>query len=331
LARGLRTAIGDRRLVAVLAVLSGSIALLGALNVFYAVIAVELLHADDSVIGYLAAASGIGSVVGAAASGALVGRERLAAGFLGAAVLFGASLAVVGLVPSAVLVVVGLVGAGAGWAFVYVQAQTLAQRLAGDDVMSRVFGVMEALMMASQSLGALLVPVMVVVFGPALAIAVSGGFLIVIAVVAAPTLMRADRIAPERIRDLRALRAVPMFGPVAAPVLERLASGSVRVTADPRSSIVTQGEIGERFFVILSGTVTVLVDGSSIGSEGPGDSFGEIALLRDVPRTATVRADTPVELLAIDRASFLDALTGQPRSQALARATAAERLADAAS
>ena len=220
----------------------------------------------------------------------MVGRERLAVALLGAAILFGAAVALVGLVPSAAGVVLCLVGAGAGWAFVYVEALTLAQRLAGDDVMSRVFGVMEALMMASQSLGALAVPLLVVALGPSLAIVASGGALAVIALLAGPTLLRADRIAPERIRDLRALRAVPMFGPLSAPVLERLASGSVRVSVVAGETIVSEGEIGDRFFVILSGAVRVLVGGRPIRTEGPGDSFGEIALLRDVPRTATVRA-----------------------------------------
>jgi MFS family permease len=326
LAAGVRTALGDGRLIAVFAVLSASIALLGALNVLYAVIAVELLGFNESAIGYLAAAAGVGSVFGAAASGAFVGRERLALALLAAAVLFGVAVALVGVIPSSVAVTLCLVGAGAGWAFVYVEAQTLAQRLAGDDVMSRVFGVMESLMMASQSLGALAVPLLVVAFGPSRAIVLSGAALVVIAVLAGPTLLRADRIAPARIRDLRALRAVPMFGPLAAPVLERLASGSERVRVAADQTIVREGEIGDRFYVILDGTVRVSSGDRSIRTQGPGDAFGEIALLRDVPRTATVQAIEPVELLAIERAPFREALTGQPRSRALAAATASHRL-----
>jgi MFS family permease len=325
---GVRTVLGDRRLVALLAVLSGSIALLGALNVFYAVVAVELLGLDESAIGYLAAAAGVGSVFGAAASGAMVGRERLAAALLGAAILFGAAVALVGLVPSSAGVALCLVAAGAGWAFVYVEALTLAQRLAGDNVMSRVFGVMEALMMASQSLGALAVPLLVVALGPSLAIVACGGALAAVALLAGPTLLRADRIEPGRIRVLRALRAVPMFSPLSAPVLEQLASGSEHVSAAADETIVSEGEVGQRFFVILSGTVRVSVGGQPVRTEGPGEWFGEIALLRDTPRTATVRAADPVELLAIDRLPFIEALTGQPRSHALARAVAEHRLAD---
>ena len=98
-----------------------------------------------------------------------------------------------------------------GWAFAYVEALTLAQRLAGDDVMSRVFGVMESTMMASQAAGALAVPLLIAVFGPTGAITACGlGFGLVVAA-AAPTLIRADRLVPSRVRQLQALRRVPMF------------------------------------------------------------------------------------------------------------------------
>ena len=126
-------------------------------------------------------------------------------------------------------------------------------------------------MMASQALGALAVPLAVVVLGPSRAIVASGVALAAITLLAAPTLLRADRIAPERIRDLRALRAVPMFGPLAAPVLERLASGSARLSVATGETIVTAGEIGDRFFVILGGSVRVLAGDRPIRTEGPGE------------------------------------------------------------
>ena len=234
LGAGLRTVLDDRRLLAVMAILSGAIALLGAFNVLLTVIAIELLGGQESTIGYVAAVAGVGAVVGAGLTSALMGRERLATIYVGAGALFAGSVALIGLDPGSVVVLACVVGAGMGWAFVYVEALTLAQRLAGDDVMSRVFGVMESTMMASQAAGALVVPLLIAVFGPTAAITACGlGFGLVVAV-AAPTLIRADRLVPSRVRQLQALRRVPMFGPLSAPVLERLATSSTTMWVGDR-------------------------------------------------------------------------------------------------
>jgi MFS family permease len=327
LGAGLRTVVGDRRLLAVIAVLSGAIALLGAFNVLLTVIAIDLLGGDESTIGYVAAVAGLGSVLGAGATGFLMGRERLAMIYVGAGALFAGAVAVIGLGPGTVVILACVVAAGVGWAFVYVEALTLAQRLAGDDVMSRVFGVMESTMMASQSLGAFAVPVLIALFGVMPAIVLSGLAFGLVVAAAAPTLIRADRLAPSRVRQLRALRGVPMFGPLSAPVLERLATATMTITVEADQPIITAGEVGERFYVILAGEVEVTTPAGGRRRLSAGAAFGEIALLRDVPRTATVTAVTATELLALDRGPFIEALTGQPRSRALADAESSRRLA----
>ena len=293
LGAGLRAVVSDRRLFAVMAVLSGAIALLGAFNVFLTVIAIDLLGGDESTIGYVAAVAGLGSVVGAGATGFLMGRERLATVYVLAGALFAGAVVLIGLGPGSVVILACVVAAGVGWAFVYVEALTLAQRLAGDDVMSRVFGVMESTMMASQALGALAVPVLIALVGVMPAIVVSGLALGVVVAAAAPTLIRADRLVPSRVRQLRALRAVPMFGPLSAPVLERLATGATTVQVAAGEAIITAGEIGDRFYVILAGEVEVTTVAGVRRRQQAGDAFGEIALLRDIPRTATVTAIVP--------------------------------------
>ena len=118
-----------------------------------------------------------------------------------------------------------------------------------------------------------------------------------------------------------------MFRPLAAPVVERLAAGAVPVAVDAGTAVVRAGDIGDRFYVVMTGKAEVDVGGVQTGTVGAGDSFGEIALLHDIPRTATVRATEPMTLLAIDRVPFLEALTGQPRSHALADQLATRRLA----
>ncbi len=271
----------------------------------------------------------MGSVAGAAATGLLLGRERLAMAYAAAAFLFAGAVVVIGLQPWPVAIVACVVAAGAGWAFVYVEALTLAQRLAGDDVMSRVFGVMESVMMASQSLGALAVSVVVAVGGARAAILAGGVALALVAAAAAPILIRADRITPALERSLRAVRAVTMFGPLSAPVLDRLAAAATTVRFGTGESIVTEGEPGDAFYVILEGAVEVSARGRVLRRQRAGESFGEIALLRDVPRTATVTSLEPTEVLAISRSSFLAAITGQPRSRALAESVTADRLGPA--
>jgi CRP-like cAMP-binding protein len=87
-----------------------------------------------------------------------------------------------------------------------------------------------------------------------------------------------------------------------------------------------KGEPGNRFYVIADGEVEVTRDGRPVARLGPGAYFGEIALLRDVPRTATVTATTPTTLLVLERADFLEAVTGHPVAREAADVTIRERL-----
>ena len=122
------------------------------------------------------------------------------------------------------------------------------------------------------------------------------------------------------------IRAVPMFAPLSGPVLERLAGGAQSVTAAAGEAIITAGEPGDLWYVIVTGRAEVAVNGVISRRLGPGDSFGEIALLHDIPRTATVRALEPTELVTIERDPFLEAMTGQPRSHAIVSEVAARHL-----
>ena len=122
----------------------------------------------------------------------------------------------------------------------------------------------------------------------------------------------------------------PLFAPLSAPVIESLAA-ALRPEAYPAGAdIVRQGDSGDRYFLLASGAVRVEIDGRLVQTLGPGDGFGEIALLRDVPRTATVRAIDNVEVFSLAREPFLEALTGVPASRAAAEAVAEQRLATGA-
>jgi hypothetical protein len=241
--------------------------------------------------------------------------------------VFAIALAGAGLTDAPIPVIAAILATGIGWSVAWVAATTLTQRLAGDDVMTRVFGVSESVQTGSEAVGGLLVPLLVVAVGPSWALVALGAALAVVAALSGPTLIRSDRVDPAFLRDLAVVRAVPMCGPLSGPVLERLASGAERLVVPTDTAVVRQGERGDRFYVITAGRVRVDVSGHDMGELGPGDSFGEIALLRDVPRTATVTTTEPTELLAIQREPFLEALTGQPRSRVIAGDVVQERLA----
>ncbi len=320
---GLLAIVADRRLLSVVVIGAWCTFLVGAMDILYAVLAIDLMGLGGDGVGFVGALGGVGAILGAIAGLSLVGRDRLGDAVVASAALFGLGIAGIGLAPASILTLLLLVAAGAGSGMTAVATQTLIQRLAGDDVMSRVFGVLQGLMMGTTALGALAVPFLVGAVDERLTFVVAGLSLPAVTLLAGWSLVLGERLDPERASDLRLLRGVPMLGPLSAPVLERLATAALRTATPAGTPIVREGDLGDRFFVIRIGRASVAVHGEPAAELGPGDGFGEIALLRSVPRTATVTAVDDVELLAIDRGPFLDALTGQARS-----ATIATRIAD---
>ena len=325
---GLSAIRADRRLRSVVAVAAWATFLVGALDIFYAVLAIDLLGIGDGGVGLLGAVGGLGATLGAAAALVLVGRERLGVALGASAALFGISIAAIAIVAGPFAAAALLLSAGLGAGLTAVAAQTMIQRLAGDDVMSRVFGILQGLTMGSTALGALAVPLLVQLVGERGAFAVAGVSLPLAFLVLGRAILAADRLDPVRAAELRLLRGVPMLGPLSAPVLERLAGSSVHVAFAAGATIIRTGDPGDRFYVVEDGRLEVEVDGWRVRDLAPGEGFGEIALIRDTPRTATIRSISDARLLAIDREPFLAALTGQPRSRTVASDLAARRLAD---
>jgi hypothetical protein len=229
-----------------------------------------------------------------------------------------------------VLVVLLLVLAGIGTIFVYIGVQTMTQRIAGATVRSRVFGVYEALMQGSVAVGALAVPVLISLAGVTGAFVIAGLVLPLVALLAGRTLLAADRTVVMRVEELNLLRANPLFALLSAPILESLSAALRPESYTAGQVILRQGDRGDRYFLLAHGAVRIEIDGRLVQTLGPGDGFGEIALLRDVPRTATVLAIDDVVVFSLEREPFLSALTGVPDSRAAAEAVVEQRLATGA-
>ena len=311
---------GEERPLSVVLLLGSASILYGALDVLLVVLSIELLSLGLSGVGFLNAAVGAGGIAGAAISALLVGRPRLAIPFGAGLLLWAGALAAVGVLPLPIVAVVLLALAGMGRVVMDVAGRTLLQRVAPDALLSRVFGVLEGIYMATLAVGAILAPALIALAGIRGAFLAAGLALISFTAFSWRRLLRTDAAGVVHPRELAALIRVPFFAPLPGPALERLAAALIPVTARAGTRIITQGAVGDRFYIIVSGEVMVTVDGEPVRTMSAGESFGEIALLRGVLRTATVAAVNGVELLALDRHHFLEALTGQPASTAAADA-----------
>jgi MFS family permease len=298
----------------------------GIFDVLVVIAAIELLGLGESGAGWLNAAWGVGGVLGGVAALALLGRGRLASGVTVGMATAGLSLVALGVWPDAAAAIVLLVFAGVGFALLDTALLTLTQRLASDDVLGRVFGVEEAIEVMTMALGSVVAAALVALFGVDGAIIAAGAMLPVVALLTARRLASSEAGAKVPERTFGLVRGLPLFAPLPIAVQENIALRLSERSYGPGEPIVTQGEVGDSFFVIADGDVEVQVDGAFRRVQHPGDFFGEIALLRDVPRTATVTARSEVELLAVERDEFLSAVTGHPDSAAAAHATAAARL-----
>jgi MFS family permease len=323
---GFATIARDSRLRLIVGLYGAQTLVAGALNVLLVVVALELLDMGEAGIGFLNSAVGVGGLLGGFIALALLSRNKLASDFAVGLVLWGVPIALIGIFPQPALALVLLGVVGVGVTLVDVAGLTLLQRAVPDEVMTRVFGVVQSVFVGTLGLGAIIAPLLIELFDVRGALIASGSLLPALAVIFWRRLQAvdADTLAPA---ELELLRRLALFRPLAPATLDHLASSLIAVRATDGDEIIRQGESGDRFYVIANGEVDVTSDGQHVGTLGEGDYFGEIALLRDVPRTATVTAKGDVELYALERDEFLGAVTGHAESVEAADAVIATRLA----
>jgi MFS family permease len=296
----------------------------GALNVLIVVSALRLLDLGEGGVGFLNSAVGIGGLVGALVSAALIGR-RLTANFFVGILLWGLPIALIGLFPEPAPAFIFLAVVGLGNTLVDVSAFTLLQRAVPDEVLARVFGAVQALWVGAIGIGAIIAPLLISALDVRGALVVTGALLPILATLLRPRLSPLDEV-PVLERELQLLRGIEIFKPLPPPVLESLAHALVPVHVEAGREVFREGELGDRFYIVADGEVEIVQNGKVVNLEGPGEFFGEISLLRDVPRTATVRAKTEVELRALERDEFIGAVTGHAASAEAADSVVATRL-----
>ncbi len=291
----------DLRLIVALYVAQTIVA--GASAVYEVTIALELLEMSESGVGVLDAALGVGGLVGGVVALVLAQRGKLSRDFGIGVALWAAPLLLVAVFVSIPSALIAMVLIGIGNSLVDVNAETIIQRLVPDEVLGRVFGALDGAAIAGMALGAAMMPVMIATIGLRAGLVVIGVGVTLVVLVAIPGLVHVDKtaLAPE---GLELLQGVPMLAVLPEHVIERLARTSTRMMVPAGESVFGQGDHGDLFYVIESGTARVSKAGRPVAELAAGDSFGEIALLRDVPRTAAVDAVTDLSVRA-DRSAPL--------------------------
>ncbi|MDQ3434476.1 MAG: MFS transporter [Actinomycetota bacterium] len=296
----------------------------GALDVLVVVGALDFLDAGEAGAGVLNAAWGAGCVAGGGVVMVLLSRGRLTTGITLGALLLGGASAVAGLAPVFLVALVALVVFGVGYTLVEVAANTLMQRLTPDHMLGRVGGVIEITMVVAAAFGSLAAGLLIEVVGARASFVIVGALVPALILLRHRRLARLESGAPVAEREYRLLRGHQIFASLSVAEAERLANSLQEVRPAAGQEVIVEGELGDCFYLIAEGELDIFEHGTHCRTCGPGDGVGEIALLRDVPRTATVYARDGTVLLSLDRATFLQAVASQAPSL-----RAAHRVADA--
>jgi len=298
----------------------------GALTVLIVVLALDVLLLGEAAVGWLTAATGIGGLIGGVIAGATLSVSRLARGFVAGLLLWGIPLTALALVPHPITAYVGLMVVGVGNAVEDISLYTLMPRVFRPRFVGRALGALELTVFAGVGLGSIAAPILVDQVGVLGALGALGGGLTVLALLYAVSFVRLDDDLPVPGPEAGLLRGNPIFAPLPLATVELVATQLSKHQFGPGDVVMSEGDVGDCFHLIVDGTASVSVGGEARATLGIGEGVGEIALLRDIPRTATVTALEPLRTLSLPRDEFLAAIGGSRLSTAAAVATAEDRL-----
>ena len=325
LARGVRAVIAVPARTALFAGIATQTFVRGALTVLTVVAAIELLGMGSPGVGLLNAALGIGGLGGAVGSIALAGRTRLAPAVTAAFALWGTPIVLIAL-GQPVIALAAMVAIGVSNAILDVTLFSLLLRTTPHPDRAPILGVLDSVASGAQALGGLAAPVLLAAVGIQGALVAIGALLPAVALLIWPVVRHADDHTLVDPRRLARIRSDPLFAPLSMAIVEQLAAALQPFELEAGAFLMREGDAGDRYYLIDDGRVAVIQAGESLRECGPGESVGEIALLRGVPRTASVQAVDAVRGLILGRDDFLEAVTGHPASAAAAETVVADRL-----
>jgi hypothetical protein len=324
--RAVRALRADPQLGLLFTDLGAQVFVRGMLTTLIVVASNELLGMGDGGVGLLTAAIGLGGFIGALGALGLTRIVRIATTALVALAFWGLPIGVMGAWPLVPVALGAMVVTGVSNAVLDVCAFTILQRGIPTRDRMAVFGLLEGVVGFGVAIGGVAGSFAAEAFGPRGALGIAGTILPIMAVATWPWVMRIDGRKLVAEREAAVLRAIPLFTPLPLTAIDRLADAVRPVSYGPGDVLMRQGERGETYVAITSGAVDIETDGRHVATVGPGDGIGEIALLRDVPRTATATATTTVTGYELGCGDFLGAMAG-PASASAARATIEARLA----
>ena len=328
IAAGFRTIVRAARPRLVVSLIVAQTFVRGCLNVLIVIAAFQVFGSGGEAVGYMTAAIGVGGLVGAVGAMTL-GGSRLAVIFGRSLVFWGAPIMLIALWPDLAPAILLLALVGAANSVEDVAVFTLMQRIVPNELLTRVLGVLWALAMGGVAVGSIAAPLLVDLIGARAAFLAVGAILPLLALVTYSRLGEIDRtVAPAP--ELGLIEQVPMFAPLSCAAKERVAANLVPLSVQAGELVIRAGDVGDRFYIVGNGELDILADGVH-KSARHADYFGEIALLRDVPRTATVTATVDSKLYALQREDFLEAVTGVEAAHAVGHAVAEQRLAQLSS
>jgi MFS family permease len=302
----------------VLAVVLARSAILGACDVLLVVLAFDEFDLDASGAGLLNALVGAGAVISAVVATLVVRRTHLAPWLNIGLAVSAAVFLLLGAVTELPVAIATLPLLGLAASLLDGLARMLLQRSADPRLLGSMFALIELVGGIGLLVGSGVAQGLVAVADIHVALHGLGVLLGLALAVTVRAVRRADAGADVPVVEMSVLHELAIFAPLPPLELEAVARSAEHVSVSEGEVVIRQGEPGARFYAVVDGAFDVVMSGEHIRTARRGSCFGEVALLADVGRTATVTARSAGELLAVPRVPFLIAVTGTDSSHAAA-------------